>query len=117
MSELRSKQERFASALAKLLARVETLSGCTVTLGEAYRFPWVAEELAGQGKGIVNSVHTLRLAVDLNLFVDGVYQADSRAYAALGAFWKSLDTDARWGGDFQKRPDGNHFSFQHNGVS
>lgn len=80
-------------------------------------FPRLAAALInnGKGRGIVNSVHSLGLAVDINLFKDGVYLTDSADHAKLGAFWKTLNPLARWGGDFSD-PDGNHYSFEYNGV-
>lgn len=99
-----------------------------VTEGEAWRPDWVAEIYAQQGKGIRNTLHTKRLAIDLNLFLDttkagdeDVYQKDSEAYRPLGEHWKSLHPLCRWGGDFKDaagnpKPDGNHFSLEHEGV-
>jgi D-alanyl-D-alanine carboxypeptidase len=86
-----------------------------VTWGEAYRTPEQAALNAQSGKGIANSLHTKRLAVDINFFIDGIYQTDSAAYQVLGTYWKSLNPLCRWGGDFSK-PDGNHFSIEHEGV-
>ncbi|EOT8011848.1 TPA: M15 family metallopeptidase, partial [Escherichia coli] len=60
-----------------------------------------------------NSLHTLRLAVDFNLFINGKYQADTDAYRPLGEYWESIG--GTWGGRFS-RADGNHFSLEHNGV-
>ncbi|MCF4091857.1 M15 family metallopeptidase, partial [Escherichia coli] len=68
---------------------------------------------AKSGKGIRNSLHTLRLAVDFNLFINGKYQADTDAYRPLGEYWESIG--GTWGGRFS-RADGNHFSLEHNGV-
>ncbi|MBB9356801.1 M15 family metallopeptidase, partial [Escherichia coli] len=65
------------------------------------------------GKGIRNSLHTLRLAVDFNLFINGEYQADTDAYRPLGEYWESIG--GTWGGRFS-RADGNHFSLEHNGM-
>jgi hypothetical protein len=53
--------------------------------------------------------------VDFNLFVAGVYMTNSGAYKPIGEYWKSLNPLNRWGGDFTK-PDGNHFSMEHEGV-
>ncbi|ELR1854532.1 M15 family metallopeptidase, partial [Escherichia coli O22:H8] len=68
---------------------------------------------AKTGKGIRNSLHTLRLAVDFNLFINGEYQTDTDAYRPLGEYWESIG--GTWGGRFS-RADGNHFSLEHNGV-
>lgn len=67
------------------------------------------------GSGIRNSLHGKRLAMDLNLFINGVYQTKTEAYAPLGKEWKSMHRLARWGGDFAS-PDGNHFSLEHEGI-
>ncbi|MCX8311186.1 M15 family metallopeptidase, partial [Escherichia coli] len=87
--------------------------GYRLTFGEAYRTPEQAALNAKSGKGIRNSPHTLRLAVDFNLFINGKYQADTDAYRPLGEYWESIG--GTWGGRFS-RADGNHFSLEHNGV-
>jgi hypothetical protein len=88
-------------------------NGYELTYGEAYRTPEQAALNAAKGSGISNSLHTKRLAVDLQLFKDGVYLTDSHAYEPLGVFWESLG--GAWGGRFSK-PDGNHFSLAWEGV-
>jgi hypothetical protein len=95
--------------VAKLILHVQSLPGHAVTLGEAYRTPEQAALFARQGKGIINSLHCDRLAVDLNLFINGVYQSMTMAYKELGDFWKGLG--GTWGGDFT-RQDGNHFEYR-----
>ncbi|HFP9512915.1 TPA: M15 family metallopeptidase, partial [Escherichia coli] len=87
--------------------------GYRLTFGEAYRTPEQAALNAKSGKGIRNSLHTLRLAVDFNLFINGKYQADTDAYRPLGEYWESIG--GTWGGRFS-RADGNHFSLEHNGM-
>jgi hypothetical protein len=81
-------------------------------------FPGLASALRNNGKagGIAMSNHQVGLAVDLNLFKDGVYLQTTEDHARLGAFWKALHPLARWGGDFRPKPDGNHYSFEYNGV-
>ena len=105
---LRSQQYMFAHLVSGFLAWCFA-NGYEITLGEAYRTPEQAAWNRANGKGIGDSLHTQRLAIDLNLFINGVYQTDSAAYKPLGDHWKSLNVDAAWGGDFSK-PDGNHFS-------
>jgi hypothetical protein len=111
--KLSEKQRRF-TRLVGLLIEYAYKNGMELTFGAAYRSPEQAKQTAAAGTGIVNSLHCERLAVDFNVFVDGVYQTDSAAYLPLGEFWESLGEDCAWGGRF-KRPDGNHFSIRHGG--
>lgn len=90
-------------------------NGYELTDGEALRDARIAELNAASGTGIANSLHLIRLARDWNLFICGEFQRDSAAYRPLGEFWKSLHPLCRWGGDFHK-PDGDHFSLEHEGV-
>lgn len=108
-SALVQRQADFAQAVATLLAFANE-RGLTITLGEAERPVVLAQIYDWAGRGIRNSQHLNRLAIDLQLYVGGVYQTGSSAYAALGEQWLRMDTRARWGGDFP-RPDGNHFEF------
>lgn len=110
---LSQKQQKFAQMVALLLQQAKSL-GYEVTLGEAYRPPEVAQIYARDGRGISNSLHTSRLAIDLNLFLDGKYLTQTEDYLPLGEWWETQG--GSWGGRFQTRPDGNHFSLEHNGV-
>ena len=109
---LSQKQQKFTVMIGLLIEWADK-NGYGLTFGEAYRTPEQAQLNAKSGKGIANSLHTQRLAVDFNLFINGQYQTDSAAYKPLGEFWESLG--GTWGGRFS-RPDGNHFSLEHNGV-
>lgn len=111
--KLSEKQATFTVMVAQLILWAER-QGYQLTFGEAYRTPAQAELYAKSGKGIKNSLHTQRLAVDFNLFIDGVYQTKTDAYLSLGEYWEQLG--GSWGGRFYSRPDGNHFSLEHNGV-
>lgn len=115
MSDLSALQQRFLPLVAKLIDYAYT-QGYTLTAGEMYRSPEQAALNAQHGTGIANSLHTLRLAVDLQLFKDGLYLTDAAAYAPLGAFWKTLDPDCAWGGDFTKLVDADHFSLSWGGI-
>jgi hypothetical protein len=109
---LREKQSLFVGLVALLIIHAKEL-GYQLTFGEALRSPEEAIRLAKAGKGIQNSVHCLSLAIDLNLFKNGVYLSSTEDHRVLGEYWKTLDPLARWGGDFK---DGNHYSLEHNGV-
>lgn len=107
-------QEEFAQNVAKLIQKAAEL-GYGVTFGDAYRSPQQAAANAASGSGITNSLHCERLAVDLNLFKDGVYITDDHGHRELGAWWKTIGPHYRWGGDFTKR-DYNHYSLSPDGV-
>jgi hypothetical protein len=106
---LSQKQQRFTLMIAKLI-NFAYERGYGLTFGEAYRTPELAKMNAENGKGIKNSLHSERLAIDLNLFIDGIYQRNTQDYKVLGEFWESIG--GAWGGRFN---DGNHFSLAHNG--
>lgn len=109
---LGDKQKRFTRMVADLIVW-SYVQGYELTFGEAQRSQAQAEANAKSGAGIAKSLHLIRLAVDLNLFIGGVYQDKSEAYRPLGEYWEALG--GSWGGRFSK-PDGNHFSIEHEGV-
>jgi len=111
---LRQKQSGFALLVARLILQAEKW-GYEVTFGEAWRSPEEAARLAKLGKGIKNSLHTSRLAIDLNLFRDGKYLSSTESHRRLGEWWEkqsSGDLECCWGGHFG---DGNHYSIGHEG--
>jgi hypothetical protein len=108
---LREKQSKFAHMVAMLLLQAEML-GYEVTLGDAYRDPRCPY-------GSPKSAHKKRLAIDLNLFMHGKYLTYTAAYEPLGVYWEMIG--GTWGGRFKDssgrpKPDGCHFSLEHNGV-
>ena len=111
---LGEQQRRFTELVGRLILWAYA-NGYELTFGDAYRSPEQAALNAKTGAGISNSLHTKRLAVDFNLFIDGLYQTTSESHRPLGEYWKSLDPLCRWGGDFRK-PDGNHYSMEFQGV-
>ena len=111
---LNEKQVEFSRTLARFLCWCFD-NDYLVIVAEVYRTPYQARRYAEIGKGIVNSVHTKKLAADLFRYKNGVVTWDSEDYVAMGDKWKSMHPLARWGGDFQRR-DAVHFSFIHNGV-
>ncbi len=115
---LHEKQAKFTLLVAKLIQEANRL-GYELTFGECYRTLEQAAMNAASGSGITNSLHTKRLAIDLNLFKQGVWLQKSEDFLFLGTFWESLsapDLNCCWGGRFKTRPDGNHFSIEHEGV-
>jgi hypothetical protein len=109
---LSEKQRAFTRMVADLI-QFAYESGYELTLGDAYRDPRVHGNV-GEKKSYSSSSsnHKQRLAIDLNLFVAGMYITDGEheAYHAMGEYWESLG--GAWGGRFN---DANHFSLEHNG--
>jgi hypothetical protein len=108
---LGEKQRLFTRLVPRLLTRIHGAAH-DVALGWAYRPPECAEHLAAAGKGIRSSLHTEKLAVDLDLFYHGTYLSDTEAHRPFGEYWESLHALCRWGGRWG---DGNHYSMEHNG--
>lgn len=109
----------FTALTAKLITWA-VANGYEVSFEETKRSQAQAKENAQLGVGISNSLHTIGLAVDLNLYIDTQWQQASEAHAPLGAYWKSLHPLCRWGGDFRDKngkpkPDGNHYSLEWGG--
>lgn len=111
---LSGKQQAFALNIAKLIEWAYS-KGYRLTFGEAFRTQEQAEWNAKKRIGIRDSLHCYRLAVDFNLFKDGIFLTESPDYKPLGEYWESLSTPevkCAWGGRFG---DGNHFSVEDNG--
>ena len=82
----------------------------TFMVGQGYQ-PMIGKDGL---KHMKNSLHYEGLATDIDLYKDGVYLTKSEDHAIFGAYWKSLDPDCCWGGDFKDK-DGNHYSTQFGG--
>lgn len=112
---LREKQYLFLKCFAELIeffrSQPKIMGTYELTGGDLWSKPeYKAHKLP-------NSAHYNRLAIDLNLFDDGVYVTGRHpVFGMLGDYWKSLHPLCRWGGDFASK-DFNHFSIEHNGVA
>lgn len=115
MITLLEKQHIFVRLIAQLIQEANRC-GYELAFGEAERSPAEAHRLAEMGKGINNSLHTIKLAVDFDLFKDKKYLDKTEDHKFLGIYWESLSTEqykCSWGGHFG---DGNHYSIEHGGV-
>lgn len=109
---LGEKQRRF-TAMVGCLIKFAYDNGYELTFGDAHR----DERVHGQyGEKLSYSAafsnHKLRLAIDFNLFKDGIYLTETEDHRPLGEFWESLG--GTWGGR-DGRNDGNHYSLEHEG--
>jgi len=120
---LRQKQSIFLLNVSKLIQWAFN-NGYELTSGELYRTTdqqllyfhgYTLEKVKNGLKAIkthrrsktMNSKHLLKLAVDLNLFIDGKYKTDKESFKPLAEYWKTLHPKNKsgydWGWDF------NHF--------
>lgn len=128
---LRNLQSEFVRAFGRLIGFVYA-KGWELTLGEGFILQRGPDGKGRKAKHLVTGLtlkvkdavhmedgqHYKALAVDLNLFINGVWisSGDHPAWRELGDFWKGLHVDARWGGDFDS-VDVNHFSFTYQGKA
>jgi len=94
---LREKQSKFVRLLASLIMYADE-NGYELTLPDCRK------------KHMKNSLHYIGLAIDLNLFKDGVYLNKTEDHLPLGERWEFIG--GTWGGRFG---DGNHYSLEHGG--
>jgi hypothetical protein len=106
---LTDKQQKFAIMTSHLI-RWCWFSDIRVTYGETFRPKETCELYAKQGRGIANSLHNIRLAVDFNAFIAGEYQVGPEPYDKMHDYWDSI------GGAARIEDDLGHFSLEHEGV-
>jgi hypothetical protein len=108
---LREKQSVFIYNVAKLILYAHDTLKVDLTAGELYRTDAQQDLYIKSGATKAKrSKHQDRLAIDLNLFIDEVYQTDTKAYKALSEYWKSLNAANRAG--YEWGWDGNHFEME-----
>jgi hypothetical protein len=104
---LSDHQWEFLKDIAKLVVFCD-VQGYKLTGGELWRT--VEQQRSYVDKKLsrtMDSKHLKRLAIDLNLFIDGNYRIDKAAFEPLAKFWASLSernvSGYDWGWDY------NHF--------
>jgi hypothetical protein len=111
---LREKQSIFIFNVALLIIwtnKREDGKKFRLTGGELWRTDEQQAIYLKEGKTkLKRSRHQDRLAIDLNLFIDGKYQIDKEAYKPLAEYWKSLNPDNIAGYDWNW--DANHFEMR-----
>ena len=117
---LSDKQWIFLQNVAKLITYAER-KGYKLTGGELYRtidqqWMYVNGRAIEDGELVkapvksktMNSKHLKRMAIDLNIFKNGVLTYDIKDTEELGRYWEDLDENNRYGG-FWKWKDVPHF--------
>ena len=109
---LHDQQVHFTRLFTQLLVWAQA-QGLEVVLDMVARSPQEQARLVNIGAShTLHSAHVQRLAGDLLLFHDGHYQTDGAAYRPLGTYWKSLDPQCVWGGDWTSIKDYDHFEWK-----
>lgn len=108
-------QMEFSQSLAALLVQIPKMGYDGVTMGDVLRSEAECKADAAAGTGIINSLHGIKLAVDLNFFKKGLCVDDGTQLVDVGEWWKARISPIpgavyKWGGDITSRRDGNHFS-------
>lgn len=93
---LRKQQSEFVCAVGKLICYAYSL-GYELTFGDTY---------PGKFKHKKGSFHEKGLAIDINLFYDGVYMTETIDHESLGMYWEAIG--GTWGGHWG---DGGHYSW------
>lgn len=96
---LRKQQSQFVKMVGKLIIHVYS-KGDELTFGDT-------KATGGHKEG---SFHYKGLAIDLNLFREGVYLTKTEDHAEYGKYWESIG--GSWGGRWN---DGNHYSLGEGG--
>jgi len=111
LSSLRPKQVIFLRNVAKLIEYSTTLPNLELTAGEMWRTAEQQEIYIAKGLSKAKrSRHQDRLAVDLNVFINGVYRTDKEAFKDLAKYWKELNPSNVSGYDWDW--DYNHFEMR-----
>lgn len=106
-------QQVFALNVSKLIDYIFA-SGYSCVLGEAFRTQEQAEWYEEIGKGINNSRHCKRMAIDLIVSSpSGKHLLSVNDTAGFGSYWEDLNPANKWGGNFQ-RGEVTHFEMRDN---
>lgn len=109
MGRLVDEQWEFLKDVAKLITFAEE-QDVQLTAGEVYRTHYQQKHYISTGRSqTMKSMHLKRLAIDVNLFVDGNLTWEHEAYKPLGDYWESLNSKNKWGGNWRSFKDVPHF--------
>lgn len=99
---LREKQSLFLFNIHKLIEWVYR-NGFELTFGEAYRTQEQQQIYFNTGRSkTLNSRHIQRLAIDFNIFRNGLLINSPVDIKPIGDYWVTLHTDNVWGGDWDR---------------
>jgi len=109
---LREARVAFTTALADLIHEI-ALRGYEAALAEGMDRKTTKDPTTDH---MLNSLHEIGLAQDIDLYLDGTYLSDTVDHTQFGLFWEELGVTRQlpltWGGRWG---DGNHYSLRWQG--
>jgi len=97
---LSNEQWIFLQDVAKLIIYAKN-AGYKLTGGELYRTSYQQREYLRTGKSkTLRSKHLRRLAIDLNIFINGKLTYEPNDIRLLGEYWERLNSKNVWGGSW-----------------
>ena len=102
-------QSEFTTHVSRLIDKSNRL-GVQLTFGDAYRSQPEQQRLYDEALSkTLDSMHSKRLAVDFNFFIDGELFYHHTLITLLGDYWEGLHPNNRWGGNWKSFVDTPHF--------
>jgi hypothetical protein len=104
-----AEQNSFLRDVARLIEFCDN-HGIMITGGELFRTNEQQALYFKEGRSkIKTSSHQKRLAIDINFFIKGELTYEHEDIQPYGEYWKSLNPNNRWGGDWGTFTDSDHF--------
>ena len=104
-------QNEFMMDVSVLIQYIQTIKGYKCTGGELYRTMDQQRIHLRNGKSTtLRSSHLQRLAIDLNIFINGRLTYKKEDLQEIGEFWENLRPGKNiWGGNWKSFIDTPHF--------
>lgn len=118
-TDLRAAQDRFAGHVVYLINFIRSPEhGFKISLGEVFRTEYQQKEYLRTGfTKTLDSKHLLKLAIDINFFLEGRlllsekerHKEDYELLKPVGEYWQDLHEKNQWGGFWEGAWDMGHF--------
>lgn len=110
---LREARCLFTKAVCELILYMNSQPGYAAAMSEGMDRVTVKDPTTDHMKG---SLHEIGLALDIDLYKDGVYLTNTSDHERFGVWWETKGNaeglPLAWGGRFK---DGNHYSLSYQG--
>lgn len=115
--KLSDQQAIFTKNVVCLIYYLIDVLGWKVVIGEVWRREVTQKWLFKKGwTKTLNSDHRYKLAVDLFVWIEGIFlnnaKENKEVMKSAGDYWKTLNKQNYWGGDYKTFCDINHFGMK-----